>query len=517
MPQLNRSEVYTQRMGRLFFQVGGPYPNAPLTYYGLNAQYAMLEGVTQSYGGIDPIYVRDPIVTDRYRAVGRQRAVPELPTATLTLMQKIGSLPRDLGEQGCEFNLYLPVGNCKSLADFNSGWDYVEILAGCIPEERDGGDVFPMDGDEARTDAYSLKAAEVYRVGQLAFGEKASAQIDREVIDVVWGGGPSCGECGPSDDGATRLYAVTVSSGAASPGLQAEVIYVNRDRNTGAITVYEYPITYLTTSEQPAAIAIMGDYVIVVSNDAGSYGYALINQIDGTLGSFTEVATGIVVTKEPNDIFVANPFQAYLCGDGGYIYSLTDVTAGVSVLDAGNATTANLNRITGDGQDTIVAVGASATVVASVNGGDSFGTTSASPGAAALTAVAVKDRYHWWVGGSSRYYTRNGGVSWVQQAIAGASTVTDILFVTPEVGYTLYNTASASRLQATIDGGERWADVGAGELTSRVRGWPDFDVGNRLAAPNSTTQISCANLAVGGRLGASGTDGRLLIGSSAML
>jgi hypothetical protein len=517
MPQLNRSEVYTQRMGRLFFQLGGPAPNNPLTYYGLNAQYAMLDGVTQSYGAVDPIYVRDPLVTDKYRAVGRQRNVPDLPTATLTLMQKIGSLPRDLGEQGCDFNLYLPVGNCKSLADFNSGWDYVEILAGCVAEERDGGDVFPMEGDEARTDAYSLKAAETYRVGQLAFGEKAAAQIDREVIDLVWGGGPNCGECGPADDGATRLYAVTVSSGAGSPGIQAEVIYVNRDKNTGAVTVYEYALTYLSTSEQPAAIGIMGDYLIVVSNDAGSYAYALISSIDGTLGSFTEVATGIVATKEPNDLFVANPFQAYLCGDGGYIYSLTDVTAGVSVLDAGDATTQNLNRISGDGQSTIVAVGAAATVVASTNGGDSFSTTNAAPGAAALTAVAVKDQYHWWVGGASRYYTRNGGYSWVQQAIASATSLNDILFVTPEVGYTLYITADECRLQATIDGGERWADVGPGEIVSRVRGWADFDVGNRLAAPNSTPQIACANLAVGGRLGASGTDGRLLIGASALL
>ena len=517
MPRLNRNEVYTQRMNRLFFQIGGPFPDSLWSYYGLNAQYAMLDGETESFGSVEPIYVKDPINTDRYVVVGRQRSVPDLAAANLTLMEKIGYVPRNLGAQGCEFNLYRPVGNCKSLADFNNGWDYVTVYGGAIAEERDGGDVFPQDGDEALTSAYSLKVAEIYKVGQLSFGEKASTAVDREVVDVVWGGGISCGECGPADDGSTRLYAVTKGSGAASPGLQAEVVYVARDKNTGATTVYQYALTYLTTSEEPAAIDIMGDYLIVVSNDAGSYAYARINSLDGTLGSFTEVTTGVVATKEPNDIFVASPFQAYLVGDGGYIYSLTSVTQGLTTLDAGDATTQNLARIHGDSLSTIVAVGAAAAVVYSTNGGASWQTTAAAPGAAALTAVSVKDRYHWWVGGASRYYTRNGGTSWTQQAISSATNVYDIVFVTPEVGYTLYITASVCRLQATVNGGRDWADVGNGELVSRVRGWPSFALGNRVAAPNATPDISTAYLAVAGRTGAAGTDGRLYLGASALL
>lgn len=515
MPKL-RNEVYTQRMGRLFFQIGGPAPDNPVTYYGVNAQYAMLESVKESYGTVDPIYVKDPYITDKYRIVGRQRSVPDLASAKLTFLQKIGYVPQDIGKGGCEFNVYLPVGNCKSLADPTNGWEYLEILGGCIAETRDGGDVFVMDSDEQRADAYDLKILETYRVGQIAFGETATANIDREVFDVVWGGGLSCGDCGPADDGTTRLYAVTSSSGSGSPGIQAEVVYVNRNKATGAVTVYEYPLTYLTTSEQPAAIAIMGDYLIVVSNDAGSYAYATIDSVTGTLGSFTEITTGIVAAKEPNDIYVASPFQAYLCGDGGYIYGLTDVTAGLSVLDAGNASTQNLNRI--DGNDrTIVAVGASAAVVVSTNGGDSWGTPSAVPGSAALTAIAVLSDHFWYAGGSSRYYTRNGGVSWTQQTIADATTITDIVFPTPEIGYTLYGTGSAAKMQVTTFGGERWADVGVGTVNSRVRGWPTFQVANRIAYPSGTVDIQAGVVAVGGRLGAALTDGKLLIGVTATL
>lgn len=516
MPKLQRNDIYTQRMSRLFFQFGGAYPDNQLQYYGLNAQYAMLDGVNQSYGGVDPIYVKDPIVTDKYQIVGRQRNVPDLATANLTLMEKIGSLPRDLGERGCGFNLYRPVGNCKSLADFNNGWDYVEIYAECIPEERDGGDVFPQDGDEALTNAYSLKIADVYKVGQIAFGERAAAQVDREIVDLVWGGGASCGDCGPDDDGTRRLYAVQKGSGAGSPGILAEVIYISRNKD-GSTTVYEYPISTFTTSQDPSFIAIIGDYLVVGSQAYGGYVYAQINSLDGTLGSFTGVTTGFNVSGGPNDIYVPNPFEAFICGQGGYIYRLTDVTAGVSTLDAGSTTSQNLNRIDGEGS-TIVAVGAAAAVVYSQDNGASFQASAAAPGAAALTAVAVKDEYHWWVGGSSRYYTRNSGTTWTQAAISGASTITDIVFATQEVGYTLYNTsAPACRLQATIDGGERWADIGNGQVTSRLQGLPSFQLGNRLAYPDATTQISCAFLALGGRAGAAGTDGQLLIGTSNLL
>jgi hypothetical protein len=517
MPKLNRSVVYTQRMSRLFFQMGGAAPDNPVTFYGQNNQYAALEGVKESYGSVDPIYMRDPSNTDSWTILGRKRAVPDLSTASLTMMQNIGYVPRNLGTGGCEFNVYLPVGNCKALDDPVNGWDYIEVYAGCIAEDRDGDDPFPVDKDDARIDKYSLKISETYRVGQLAFGEAAAPQIDREIVDVVFGGGLTCGNCGPSDDGTTRIYAVVKSSGAGSPGVPAELVYVNRNPDTGATTTYEYPLTgFLSASQDPVSLAIIGNYIVVLSNAYGGYGYAAIDPLTGTVGSFTGITSGFVASKSPNDIYVASNFQAYIVGDGGYIYSLGDVTAGVTTIDAGSATTANLARIHGEGR-TLVAVGASGAVVVSSNGGDSWGTASGSLGAGSLTAVAVLSDTFWYVGGTQRYYTRNGGVSWTQQTIAGAVSIQDIVFVTPEVGYTLYSTGSAAKIQVTTFGGARWADVGAGTITSRVRGWPSFQVANRIAVPNAPSNTAVGTVAIGGRSGAALTDGKLLIGVTATL
>jgi len=67
--------------------------------------------------------------------------------------------------------------------------------------------------------------ASIYKIGALLFGEKGAGEVEREVVDLVWAGGIDCGACGPGDDGTKRLYAVTKSSGAASSGTPAEVIY----------------------------------------------------------------------------------------------------------------------------------------------------------------------------------------------------------------------------------------------------------------------------------------------------
>jgi hypothetical protein len=512
---LEADKVYSNKHVRLFFQFNGPQPNRIPTYYGTNAQFAMVDGLQESFGTINPVNVRAPFNQEGYVQVGRTLDAPDLPTANLTLMEKIGYVSKNLGNR-CPFNLYLPVGECGNLADPLNGWSYLTVLAGAIPEGRDRGARLTHDSGGNLSNAYTLKLFGTYDVGQLAFGEFASAQVDTEVIDVVYGGGRNCGDCGPLDDGTSRLYAATYTSGSGSPGLQAEVVYVRRDPETGDITTYQYPLTYLSAGEEPSFIDIIGNYLVVGSNDAGSIGYAEIDPVTGTLGSFTEMTTGIVASAEPNDIHVTGPFEAFIVGDGGYVYKMTDPKAGVTVLSAGGATSENLNRIHGSG-NTLVAVGANAAVIYSTNRGASWAATSADPGAADLTAVAVKGPFHWWAGGASRYYTLDGGVSWIEQAVAGASSIRDIVFPTDEVGYTLYNTASAARLQATVFGGALWAD--SVNANSRMRGWPSsgFAHANRVAHPTASVAGGVAFLAAGGRAGAAGTDGVLQIGIESQL
>lgn len=510
-PRPTDNVIYTQKNTRLFFQIDGAYPNNPLAYYGRQAQYALVDKEDESYGAIAPIWVRDPDSIDGFELLGTTRAAPDLGNASLVMMRKRGTVPRDIGKRRCPFFLYLPTGSCRTLADALNGWDTLQILDVLGAESRDGGAPMANDSDDSLKDTYSLKLGDNYRIGKLFFGQSAANQIDRDVVDQVWGGGVQCGGCGPQDDGSTRLYSITRSSGAGSPGLPAEVQFISYDKNTRAETVYQYALTGLTAASDPTFIDIMGQYLIVGSNADNSIFYAVIDSVNGTLGAFTEVTTGFVASKGPNDIYVANAGQAFIVGDGGYIYSMTDPTAGVTVLDAGSTTVQNLNRIHGQGT-TLVAVGAAATVVISNNQGKTWATASAAPGAAALTAVCVKTDIHFWVGGASRYYTLDGGRSWVQQAISGATSITDIIFPTPSVGFTVYNTASSGGLQSTPYAGERWAD--SVNPNSQIGSFGTAALLNRAAAPRTTVDVITSFLALGGRLAAAGTDGRLFIGAA---
>lgn len=507
---------YTQKNVRLFIQFDGPAPDNQLLFYGTQWQYARYEDEETNYGETNPVYLRSASTIDGFDLTAITRDAPDLATGSLVVMEKIGYVPRDLGRRTCPVGLYLPKGDCKSLADPLSGWDVLGIrpIVGIDSRSRNG---MNDEGDDALMSTYALKLADPYDVGKLFWGNSAAAQIDREVLDLVWGGGIQCGNCGPADDGSTRLYAITRPSGAGSPGLPAEVVYVRFDKNTRATTVFEYGITGLGATEVPSFIDIIGQYVIVGSNDANAIFVASINELTGELGDFTEVATGFVTGGEPNDIYVIDASNAVIVGDGGYIYRLTDPLSGVSVLSAGSATTNDLSRVRGLGR-TIVAVGASATVVVSDNGGSTWGRTSANPGAAALTAVEVLGPLTYYVGGASRYYTRNGGVSWVQQAIPGATAILDILFVTSEVGYTAYTTSSGCAIQATCFGGVNWA--GSENANSRIGSIGATATGGqitRLAAPQTTVDIATAYLAAGGRAGDATSDGRLLIAAQNVL
>lgn len=516
---IGADEVVTQGHVRSFIQLGGPRPSNPLQYYGVDFQYMFLSGATVPYGDINPINVPDPFRTKGYRQIGQSRDAPDLPEAQLMLYQKHGIVPRELGRQNCQHNLYLVAGYCRDLSDPVSGWqDYVQVYSRATATQLDMGDQMAVDSDDPVTDTYDLRLADIYRLGQIQLGEQATAQVAREVVDLVWGGGVQCGGCGPADDGARRLYAITRASGAGSPGLPAEVVYLKRNKD-GSTVVQEYAITGMGANVDPTAIDIMGQYLIVVAKSENAYYFATINQITGALSAFTKVTTGFVASNTPNDIFVVSASRAYLPADNGYLYVLTNPVSGVSVANAGAATTQHLSRIHGDGNATLAAVGNNATVVFSYDGGTTWAVAPSAPGGVNLTAVCVKDPFHSWAGNAAGgvYYTEDQGNSWTAQAITGAVGIQDIVFANDEVGYILYQGADQAAIRATFCAGAVWAD--SLSSNSRIGPVPSTDARyNRLAVPRTTVDVNTANLAIAGldTSGANG-DGVLIVGATPTL
>lgn len=522
MPRLTRDIIRTQQQARLFIQPGGPGPLNPVQYGGLDAQYMILDGVTKPLRGtIEPTRVPHPSRIKQFKTVGRRASAPDLPTATLHLLERHGYIPSALGAMACPFNLYSVAGKCEgqNLSDFLAGWeDFVEVYSLAEATQVDGGDRTAWEDDNQIEDALALTLASIYAIGPLQIAAQADPLIDREVVDVVYASGVECGSCGVPDDGTKKAFALVQASGAGSPGLPAEVIYTL----DGGVTWTEVNIDGLGATETVYAIDIVGNKLVVLGEDA--YFWAVLDRDTGEPGAFTEVTAGFIGAGSPVDLYVLSPREVFFVGDGGYIYRATDITAGVVVMDAGVATSENLLRVHGDGDETLVAVGENDAVVRSLDRGATWGPTEdATPSGvgADLGAVAVKTETEFWIGTLATgqvFYTVNGGKSWIAQAIpdTGAGSVRDIIFATEEVGYILYDKthialADVAFILCTWNGGRDWVRNDGG--SKRVLNWPVFDRGNRIAVPQADEQTSAGHILIAGLAG-DGEDGLLLLGET---
>jgi hypothetical protein len=339
-----------------------------------------IESVTNpKRGGITPINVQDPRRIGRFKAVGSESSPQDFPTMTVSFMQPKGTLPQSLVAMGeCRTTFYEVSGDCKDPSDFLNGWsDYVKILSnGKATSITEGGGSF--DSDSGVMDDVDFTLESSYLVGSLGFGEKAAVEIYSEVIDITYLSREQCPGCGPEDDGTQVLYAVTNNT-VASAGEAPSMVY----SLDGGATWTELAITGAASTDVPRAIDVVAGYVVIVYDDGAGGGYwaSQINNITGVPSStWSDIVAGFVSGNEPQDIYVESPADIWFVGDGGYIYKSTDLLSGVSVIDAGNATSNDLNRIDGFGE-TLVAVGASGTVIYSTNSGTNWATTDNNPGA----------------------------------------------------------------------------------------------------------------------------------------
>lgn len=507
--KLTADEVVTQLHVRGHIQFGGPRPGNETKYYGKAGQYFFVGSLSAPEGDISPIRVPDPARRKAYRLVGRSIEPPDLASYTLTVHEKHGAVPRALGKIGCQFNMYLVVGRCKDPSSFDQGWDdYLHILSGGIVTDKDHGDRTSMDSDDAVASELSVTLADEYAVGPLGFGAEASAQATREVIDVAYAPPDDCTDCA---EGTERIYAVTASSGAGSPGMPAEVIYSVDGGNTWS----EMGITGLGAAVSPATIDVVSGYLLVLVPAEDAYYYSEINGDTGVPSStWTKVTSGFVAAGSPNDVYVASASEIWLCGDGGYIYKVEDITSGATVINAGSATTSNLSRIDGV-DDTIVAVGATGAIIKSTNRGATWATTTSNASiGVTIQALAVLDQRRFWIGTSAGavWYTLTGGESWVEKTFSGLIAIQDIVFPTEECGYIAGTiTGPEAKLYATCNGGATWSSSRA-----RILGIGTHDRINRVAFPFADSQTAANNVALAGLAG-DGTDGVLLLGAAATL
>jgi photosystem II stability/assembly factor-like uncharacterized protein len=468
-----------------------------------------MAGISQGFGDIEKIECPDPFNYGKFIEVGQIRGAEERVTTTLEgrYALELKSTLLSLSKKGCAFDAQLHMGACKDPSAFNQ-FDKALILENVYATSYSTEDLGALaSGDDAAVnESADVSAKAIYEVLPLSFGEKASSIITNEVIDIAICGNPSCGDCGTENDGCKKIYAVTAAAGG-SPGTAPDVVY-SLDKG---VSWYAHDIDTMSSTEDPSAVSCVGAYLVVVSNETNSLHYVLLEDLNATEDpAFAEVTTGFVTGKEPNDIWgVGN--EAWIVGDGGYVYWTDDPTGGVTAVDAGSATVDDLLAVHGFSSDFVVAVGKNGAVIYTENGA-TFATATRPVGVGInLNTVWVKSETEWWVGASNGnlYYTLDSGTTWSTSAFSGsgAGSVHDIVFATGSVGYLSHATAAPrGRIFRTFDGGASW--TATPEKTGATLN--DNDRLNSLAICGDYDP----NFVVGGGLAANGSDGVILVGSA---
>jgi len=515
MPKPGADLIVTQKFRRAFSQVGGPSPVNITRYAGADETYMSFDDDSNPItGGRTPIRVHDPNrrAGGAYRLVGETTDAPDFPSTTINFMERHSGVPREFFDAGCPNNYYESVGSCKNPSDFINGWsDFMKVYSYGRANNRDESGLTTQDSDDPSMIAQEFQFAAIYAIGAFLFGEKGAGEVEREVVDLVWAGGIDCGACGPGDDGTKRLYAVTKSSGAASPGTPAEVIYTV----DGGANFSQQNITGLGGTVDPTGIEIVGNYLVVLDTAGNGYWFSEINTLTGVPGAWTNVTAGFVASKQPTDMYVAGASEVYFSANGGYIYKSTDIPSGVTVLDAGNVNTSNYQRIDGE-DDTIVVTGDSGKIVKTNNRGQTWANVTLSPTSATVRAILVLDDFRYWIGtsGGLVYYTINGGETFVALTLPGQSTLSvidDIVAANDEVLHISGRTTTPTgRLYTTWNGGQKWASSAA--TTQRIQNLPTATRFNRIAVPKTGQPATDTNTIALGGLSGGGTDGILELG-----
>jgi len=435
----------------------------------------------QSLGDLEKIEVPDPDNYGSFLEIGTIRGSEERATTSLSgrYAADLASTLIRLAKLKCDSDVQIHFGACQNPASFNE-FDKNVVLEGAAITSVSTDELGTLEsGDQAAVnESAELSAKAFYEVLPLKFSVRGAAVVTGIVSDVGIFDSIGCGECDDESDGCSKVYAVT-DTAPGSAGTPMDLLY----SPDGGLNWYATDVDG-SAAEGPAGVWRLNKYVGVTSDTNALY-YILQTALPGLVAgtadpAFTQVSTGFVATKTPNDSW-ATGAKVFIAAEGGYVYVMTDPTAGVTVLDAGNATTEGLNAVHSPDGTVVLAGGDSGAVVYATDG-VTFSLVSTAPSAQNINAVWAVNKRVFWVGtdDGKLYLSTDQGATWTEKTFtgSGAGSVTDIAFATESIMYVAHiNATPIGRILRSYDAG--YSFVVMPEGTSSM---PTADGFNAVAA-----------------------------------
>jgi hypothetical protein len=435
----------------------------------------VLGGVTQSFGDREAIYCQDPYRIGRFKVIGFTESPAEPVETTLDARFPIEarSILVQAARAQAPVDVHVHMWAVGANPTIFNTWRKKIIFEGARLSSLDIDELGSHDEDTVVNHTVDLTADDWYELLPPVFTERGSAVTTAPIVgtSLFYNGKHEL----PPRERVLALAVTSVLSG--SPVGNPDLLY-SLDQGTTWYASDIDTISSSSTSSPLAGVTVIGDYVAVASSNSVNYGLHFVRW-DGLTSvsapSWSHVQTGFVATKLPKAIFSLGSI-GFIAATGGYVYKVTDVPSGATVMTAGSATTQDLLCVSALDENVVVVGGAANTVLICTDG-ENFSAVTGPAVGADITAVAALSATTFIVGTSTGrlFYTTNGGVSWTEKGFAGAgaanSEVTSLTFPTRMVGYMAYNSATAASLFMSTDGGFSWDAVPSAGVLSYTTGY----------------------------------------------
>lgn len=451
---------------RIWYVEGGVHPSRAPQFLALGK---FSDDPAKTIGEETRIGAPDPNNFNRDIPVGSMQAEEERATLAISTRYQVtkSTLQRWLNLR-CRVDVFALSGVCGNPQDFTEGgekWTY--FMDGKISGHSfENFGAFDLSENNPTNEAVDMTAETYVEFLYLRQDTIGASVTTREIYTVDVYNETDCDDCAETGE---RVL-MTMAGASATPGTQPSLLY---SANKGE-TFSSQTITTLFSNENVAGAQIVGDNLILISNTANEIHWTSVTEVYENINTWNQVNSGFVASKNANAMIFTDIRHGWIVGNGGYIYFVGNFKVGVTVQDAGVATTQHLRSVSAFDSDNVLAVGDSNAVVFTSNGGSTWESITGPAVGVNLGACWMWDKKTWLVGegagGTGKLWlTINAGITWTQVGLPAAyNRIDKIQFVSEAEGYLSARAGGQSYILRTITAGYEWVVLPSGKRGTAV-------------------------------------------------